>query len=192
MMSRTTGFLSGVLFLLSSSFATAAEVEAFFDASTNKLVLPHLEVNGEIFYATLTLIDGNSLTFRTDLENLVNLKVPEGQVVRPEGASIIGSWAKEGDPGTTVTFRSDKTYSQFENNVTPGDTTCSRGAESGTYSWEPTTGMLVARVTQDANKDCGLSGIGSSRRLYIESADKLRLIVSSAQETEYFVLNRIN
>ena len=41
-MKRTTRWMSAAALLLMSGAATAADVNAYFDAATNKLVIPHL------------------------------------------------------------------------------------------------------------------------------------------------------
>lgn len=192
MKSRLITVLCSLFLLFHINLSSAAEVDAFFDAATNKLILPHLEVNGEIYYATLTLIDSNTLTFRTDLTSLVNVKAPTGQVINPTGSSIQGRWMVGSSTQDTIEFKSDGTYEQFQFTVSPGDSTCIRGAESGRYSWERSTGMLVARPTQDANRDCGFSEYGYSRRLIVDSTNRLRLIVSNASESDTYILTRVN
>lgn len=70
--------------------------------------------------------------------------------------TIVGVWTKQGSTvnDVRITFNADGTYTHFENGNTGG---CKTGVGSGTYQWQPSTGVLVARVVSDLNGGCGLS-----------------------------------
>jgi hypothetical protein len=192
-MKRTTRWMSAAALLLMSGAATAAEVNAYFDAATNKLVIPHLEVNGQVYHATLSLIDAGTLTFRADAKTLLNLAPPSGTTLNPSTASLVGTWGFSQASQDTISLRADGTYTQFQFTVSPNDPTCVRGQESGTYTWERSTGVLIARVLQDANRDCGLSESGAIRRVYVDGPNAMRLFVTSSDgETEIYPMTRNN
>jgi len=87
--------------------------------------------------------------------------------------AIVGNWhlANASDPDDNIifSFNADGTYSHWEtggSSVTDGPTLISdsdnpsgyTGSETGTYSWDESTGMLsILTITSDANGDWGLS-----------------------------------
>ncbi len=149
-----------VICLLSCFFLTtnvlAANVDAYFDSATGKLVIPHLKLNGEVYYATLTLTDAANLRFQADLSSLATITPPVvASTVNASPAAIVGTWTdSRGANQLRVKFNADGTYEHFEIAIDPN---CVTGSETGTYAWEPSTGLLVATVLSDNNKECGLS-----------------------------------
>ncbi len=135
----------------------AAELNAYFDTTTGKLVIPNLELNGEVFYATLTLTNSATLTFQADATSLSNITPPKTPVagVNTGVTAIHGTWKVPGKT-TSVTFNANGTYSQFEE-FPVTDKECQTGSETGTYKWEPSTGLMLIRTQTDTNGPCGLS-----------------------------------
>ena len=149
--------IASAIGLACSAPLQAADVVAYFDAERNKLVLPHLEVGGVVYYATLTLVNADNLIFRADVETLTDLTPPAGVENNNDIASIVGTWTVPGVPASelTITFNSDGSYSHEEQNEE-----CANGGgrEEGTYHWEPSTGVLqLVNLTLDENGECGLS-----------------------------------
>lgn len=176
--------------LIGANAAQAASVDAYFDGASGKLVIPHLEVNGKVYYATLTLTDGATLTFTTDFSTLTNISPPESSVpVNTDPQAIVGKWTEEGSGESHVTFFSDGRYEQFQN---PGDDpNCSAGGpETGIYSWEPSTGLLLVGVEIDENLSCGLSNPRDDVPLRIfVNGDSMQILEKGGQfnEEEFFM-----
>ena len=138
--------------------ATAASVAAFFDGNAGTLVIPHLEVKGKIYYATLTLTDASTLSFTTNISERTNITPPETELpINTSASAIVGTWAEEAgsSDSTYITFFEDGTYEQLQRAGDDGN--CPGGYETGTWSWEPSTGLLLPRVETDENESCGLS-----------------------------------
>lgn len=135
----------------------AAELSTYFDTATGKLVIPNLEVNGEVFYATLTLTNSATLTFQADSSSLSNITPPKTPTfgVNTGVTAIQGTWKVPGKT-TSVTFNANGTYSQFEE-FPVTDKECKTGSETGTYKWEPSTGLMLISTLTDTNGPCGLS-----------------------------------
>jgi hypothetical protein len=142
-------------FFLTSS-VTAANVDAYFDTATGKLVIPHLKLNGEVFYATLTLTDATNLRFQADITSLTSITPPVvAPTINASTAAIVGTWTdSRGVNALRIKFNANGTYEHFE---VADDPNCVTGSESGTYAWEPSTGLVLATVLSDSNKQCGLS-----------------------------------
>jgi hypothetical protein len=137
----------------------AGKTDAYFDAATGKLVLPHLAIGDSTFYATLTLTDPVSLTFVADLESLTDFTAPDGigDTVNVDEGDIVGIWGFPGSD-TVITFNANQTY-HIDHEAEPdeeGD--CFDGGdETGTFTWEPATGVLLSTTLTDENGECGLS-----------------------------------
>ena len=164
-------FFVAALMSITAVRASGAEVEAYFDAATNKLVLPHLEVNGQVYFARLVLIDAATLTFKAELSSLTDI-TPSAEVIalKQTASAIVGTWKSKDSTDTgVVIFRADGTYTQTQ---APGqDSECMLGGiETGTYRWDTTTGILIPVVLSDGNKTCGLSNPrgGVPLRFFVE------------------------
>lgn len=176
-----------------ATHATAAEVDAYFDSATGKLVIPHLELNNEVYYATLSLIDGATLTFRADPSTLTNITPPSvpNTSLNTSASVIHGNWNIPGTQ-TTVTFNADGTYRHFE--VFPAnDNECTTGTETGTYVWEPSTGLMLIRTLTDSNGPCGLSNPADNvpYRFYINGNQMQILEKGDGFSPQSFALVRV-
>lgn len=151
--------------VLAVAQSQAAEVEAYFDSTSNELVLPHLEVGGVIYYATLTLTNAETFTFALNLDKLTDITPPaEAANTSSDQSAIVGTWtiASLGSDTLRLTFNSDGTYQQFEKDNEDCDSSSNTvnlgGFEEGNYSWKPSTGILLAQgIFRDENGECGLS-----------------------------------
>ena len=70
-------------------------------------------------------------------------------------SAITGTWEFTDDK-TTIAFFSDGNY-QVNQSVNTDPNCSAGGIETGTYKWEPSTGILLVNVVTDNNKTCGLS-----------------------------------
>jgi hypothetical protein len=181
--------------LVASTAASGASVEAHFNGSTGTLVLPHLEVNGKIYYATLTLTDAATLTFKADFSTLTNISPPESIVpLNTSESAIVGTWSEDASvaESTYITFNSDGSYEQLQR--AGDDENCADGGyETGTYSWAPGTGLLLPTVLTDENESCGLSNPRDDvpLRVFI-SEDSMQIIEKGGQyDDEEFFMVRI-
>ncbi|MES3008601.1 MAG: hypothetical protein V4751_12615 [Pseudomonadota bacterium] len=153
-------FRNPMIYLLSCCFlstsALAANVDAYFDTVTGKLVIPHLKLNGEVYYATLTLTDAANLRFQADVSSLTAITPPVvAPAINASASAIVGTWTdSRGVDKMRINFKANGTYEHFE---IAEDPNCVTGSESGSYVWEPSTGLLIATVGSDGNKECGLS-----------------------------------
>lgn len=147
--------ITALAFCVMASGAMAGTTDAYYEKG--KIVLPHLKLGNKTYYAVLTLTDPSTLTFRADLTALTDITPPEevGDTVNTADADIVGTWSFGGD--TSVTFFADGTYEQIQAAGEDEESCPNGGIETGTYTWEPSTGILLASVTQDDNGECGLS-----------------------------------
>jgi hypothetical protein len=139
--------------------AVSAQVtDAYYDAASGQIILPHLRGDGEYYYARLTLIDADTLTFQADIPSLADITPPEqvGETVNTDASQIYGTWTISGMTidDVYVSFFEDGSYELFEDTTDEG---CTTGTEYGSYQWVPSTGLLLTTVDTDGNGDCGLS-----------------------------------
>jgi hypothetical protein len=74
---------------------------------------------------------------------------------------LVGAWLSQDAQNTILLiFRADGTFLMAEHHaiVDPG---CSDGLETGTYSWNATTGAMTVHVVADTNGDWGFSDAGA-------------------------------
>ena len=72
-------------------------------------------------------------------------------------ADLVGSFSPEDEPTSTLTLNADGSYTVVVGAT--ADPSCPKagGSESGTYQYEPSTGVFTAIATVDNNGECGLS-----------------------------------
>ncbi len=150
--------LTALLFLALTTGADAGTTDAYYDAVANKIIMPHLLVDGETYYATLSFTDVENLIFQLDVESITNFTPPAGigVTVNTDVENIVGYWIPPGGSVSefSILFRNDGSYSYFRGSDDGG---CVAGEETGTYQWEPSTGVLLTTQTNDPNGSCGLS-----------------------------------
>jgi len=171
---------------LTSSPAFAANVDAEFNGTTGTLTLPHLIVDGQIFYVTLSLIDPATLTFQVNLDAAVDITPTEATATTLE-SGLWGTWT-EADVGVDrlrLIFNSDGSYSVFSDNVDD----CN-GEEIGTYAWEPSTGVFIANQSVDTDGECGLSDPRGSDLIFVDG--NTMTIQETGPDGEIFNLIRVS
>ena len=109
--------------------------------------------------------------------------------------SIIGSWFdNDGNLGvddiSVITFLTDTHYIMAESEYGTPELGGGKGMEQGTYSWNSSTGELIATVVQETNGDWGLSELGNPTTWNV-SLNGNTLTVITADGTETSVLSRV-
>ncbi len=151
--------------------ATADGLEAHFDAATNAIVIPKLEVNGKTYYATLTLTNAATFEFKANLQTLTDITRPASNLpLNSSATAIVGTWTESvaNASATYIKFFSDGRYEQLQR--AGDDPNCAAGGlETGTWVWDAATGLLITKTLTDANLTCGLSSPldGVPLRVYI-------------------------
>ncbi len=115
-----------------------AVVAASIDTGGLALRLPHLYINGSIYYAELSI--GSNLNFTLDLER--TFEYPQ----LDQFTELAGAWTL----GDTTAIFGDDGYSYSVD-------ACGRGVEAGTYSFDKITGFVAFKQASDANGNCGFS-----------------------------------
>lgn len=173
-----------------ATFSYAGDDDPYF--RDGKLVIPKVVVDGSIYYAELTLVDSQTLSFSTDFERLTNITPPEevGSSVNLDDADIVGTWLLNGVPQSElyIIFRENGTYEHFE---ADDDEECSTGIELGTYTWDRETGQLFSSQTLDENGACGLSSDDPPPRVFINGDEMQLLDRESSFDPESYSLHRI-
>ena len=144
--------------------------------------------------------NGGTLTFTVSGDAATAIIPGEGTITgitRVTGTSpIVGAWsggnaAVANDSGVGV-FLPNGVYFLAEDHV-PGDPSCPDGIEHGTYTWNPTTGLMTTSRAPapyvDTNGECGLSHTGTQLTFHV-SADGLTLNGSTGP-AESFSLARV-
>jgi|GEM_PF-1450401 len=138
---------------------------------------------------TMALITATAESLSTALSNYVT-EEPEPE---PEVPAIVGVWnLVDAEPGTaiTFTFNEDGTYTHWETQIIEDvDPSGFPGTETGTYSWDATTGVVsFLTVTSDTNGDWGASDSGSEVITVHVDGDTLSLngmpFVAAQSDTE--------
>ena len=153
------------------ALANAAGLEAHFDAATNSIVIPKLEVDGKTYYATLTLTNAATFEFKANLQTLTDITRPASTLpLNSSATAIVGTWT-DNVPNVSssyLKFFSDGRYEQLQR--AGDDINCTKGGlETGTWVWDAATGLLITKTLTDANLSCGLSNPldGVPLRVYI-------------------------
>lgn len=139
---------------LASPMASASNVDPIFYQSQGKVLLPHLKVGSAVYGVLLRQIPGQ-LAFTVDTKTLTPL-LP--LTFTPAlAADLVGSFSPEDEPTSTLTLNADGSYTVVVGAT--DDPSCPKagGSESGTYQYEPSTGVFTAMATVDNNGECGLS-----------------------------------
>lgn len=178
--------------------ATEGTTDAYFVSETGVLVMPHLLVGEQLYYATLTLTDAAKLEFQANLEEITDISPPVqvGVSVNLDTSDIIGRWSTSSASTMYIEFRSDGTYEHFEKSDGPddlGNIDCPTGKESGTYKWSPSSGILLSSTKSDANGPCGISHPGGNvpYRAFIDGNAMQLLEKGSDNPLDEFALKRI-
>lgn len=143
---------------LATNQTFAGSTDAYYNAETGRIVLPHLVIGGNTYYVTLRLADESTLTFVADLETVTDITAPDGvgDTVNLDVNDIVGTWGLSGTT-TTITFNGDGSYSLPHAPEVDDDACPNGGLETGTYVWEPSSGLLLTTTLTDENGECGLS-----------------------------------
>ncbi|MDX1491910.1 MAG: copper resistance protein NlpE N-terminal domain-containing protein [Pseudohongiellaceae bacterium] len=155
-MKKLLAFASLCLCLTSVQTTIAAESETYYDPVRGVLVIPHLVLGSNVFHVTFSLDNPETLSFVLDAQSIADI-TPTEESLGVSADAIIGTWTGDnGDTSTTLEFRSDGSYT-LDNVLNGEDDSCQTGTETGTYTWEPSTSVLVVKVETDTNLQCGLS-----------------------------------
>ena len=154
------------------------------------------DLNGDTGLSAPNGISGITFTISGDTATFT---IPDGGpfiLTRVTGASpIVGAWsfgnaALANDSGVLV-FLPNGVYFLAQDGP-PGDPSCPDGIEHGTYTWNPTTGLMTSSRAPapyvDTNGECGLSHTGTQLTFHV-SADGLTLNGTTADES--FSLARV-
>jgi len=106
----------------------------------------------EIYSATVA-VDINTLTL-TDDEGAF----PLTRVVAANNP-LIGSWYNDSENQTVITFLDATNYMVAQDIDEIGESLCSDGMESGTYTWNSETGEFSVTNANDTTGDCGLTSV---------------------------------
>ena len=163
---------------IGASNSFAGNTDAYYNAETGRIVIPHLVIGDGTFYVTLRVADEATLTFVADLESVTDITAPAeiGDTVNLDANDIVGTWGLP-DTTTTITFNSDGSYSLPHAPELDDDACPNGGLETGTYVWEPSTGILLSTTLTDENGECGLSNPrdGVPYRIFI-NGDSMQIL----------------
>lgn len=132
-----------------------------WNASTGAFsATPSVDTNGDWGLShhagTLAIqIEGSTMTFTED-----SVQVASFTRVPNESGSIVGGWYAEDVEGSSrvaMTFFSDNTYMLAEYGPEDPNRSGWNGMESGTYTWNSSTGAFSATTNVDTSGDWGLS-----------------------------------
>jgi len=165
-----------------SSLAVASNVDAVYYPDQGKVVLPNLKVGNLVYFAVLNKIPGTN-DFRLDLTSVNNLSAP--LTFTPAATSdLIGTFTSAESPTSSATINADGTYSMIQGANTDKNCPAAGGTESGTWQYEPSTGVFSAVALVDHNGQCGFSNPSGIVRIkkvgtdiyFMEGTDQQKLI----------------
>ena len=146
-----------------SSLAGASGVDAVYYPDQGKVVLPNLKVGNQVYYAVLNKLPGTN-DFRLDLTSVNNLTTTPS--FTPAATSdLIGTFTSAENPTSSATINADGTYTMIQGPKTDPNCPAAGGTESGTWQYEPSTGVFSAVAIVDNNGTCGLSNPGGIVRI---------------------------
>ncbi len=124
--------------LMICPLSQASETEEVFLSSQGKLILPHLNLDGKIYYVVLTRIGTTGYDFRLSLPTVTDVTPAAGNSppVWATSTQLIGNW-KIPDGTIKLSLNADGTFTLD----TPADPSepCPAGRETGTYKYDSTT-----------------------------------------------------
>ena len=165
-----------------SPLAGASGVDAVYYPDQGKVVLPNLKVGNQVYYAVLNKIPGTN-DFRLNLSSVSNLSTPPS--FTPAARSdLIGTFTSVESPTSWATLNDDGTYTQFQGPKTDPGCPAAGGTETGTWQYEPSTGVFSALALTDANGECGFSHPSGLVRIkkvgtdlyFMEGSDQQKLV----------------
>lgn len=133
--------------------AQASDNETIFLPAQNKLVIPHLRLNNEIYYVILDRTP-NPATYNFNLvpASITKITPQPGDDWATE-MEVVGDWSLPDLPGVSLGIFASGSYTA----VTPADEDCVAGTESGTWTLDEETGVFFPIAVSDGNGECGLS-----------------------------------
>jgi hypothetical protein len=177
---QTLALLTSTLLL--APLAIAANVDATYLPAQGKVLLPNLKIGNLTYFAVLKKLP-NANDFRLDPTSLINLTAPLNYTpAKP--AELVGSFIPPDEPATLLTFKADGTYILIQGPTTDTNCVAAGGPETGTYQYEPTTGVLVAQTLTDSNGECGLSHPRGALRFKKVGADLIAMVREDGQNIE--------
>jgi hypothetical protein len=139
--------------VMSIPVAQASDNETIFLPAQGKLVIPHLRLGNEIYYAILNNVPNpNAYQFNLQTATVFNITPQPGDAWATK-AQIVGDWKMAEVAGATLGIFASGSYSV----VTAAEPGCPAGTETGTWTFDERTGVFFAVAVTDANGDCGLS-----------------------------------
>jgi len=120
----------------------------------------------------------------SDGKSMKTLTVKQAPSAAPATDSIVGSWYIPYPTGgqakgpIVITFIDSTNFMMAHDGDVVADPSGRPGIEKGTYTWDPKTGALAAKVTVDTNGEWGFSGSSASDPVYVTvSADGNSLLL---------------
>jgi len=147
--------------LLISQTVLASDTEEVFLTAQGKLILPHLNIDGKIYYVELTRVGTTGYNFILSTKSVVDVTPPApgtpNATVWATANQLVGNW-KIPDGTIKLTLGADGTFTLDTpaDNSDPKDI-CPAGRETGTYRYDPTTGIFATTVKTDTDGTCGFS-----------------------------------
>lgn len=135
----------------------ASNVDPVFIPEQGILVLPNLKLANDPHTYTVVLHRvGTTWSFVVDTDSITALSPDSLGYTTPTPAELVGTWTTPNEPGAYYTLHADGTYTL---NAAPDSDCPNGGLESGTYQYEPITGVFspVANAANDHNGKCGWS-----------------------------------
>ncbi|HTQ99207.1 MAG TPA: hypothetical protein VMH83_04420 [Candidatus Acidoferrum sp.] len=165
---RKLALVSLAALTLTASAVQASNTDPIYYPDTGTLILPNLKLGTATYSVVLHRLGNTGFDFRLDTTQVVGLNLSNLGYTPPAASEIVGTWVPSGidKTGTYATFNANGTYTMEEGVSVPADTDCPKGGtETGTYQYEPTTGVFTATATTDNNgPNCGFSGSGDVKR----------------------------
>jgi len=128
-------------------------VNTLFNPSSGHLTVPHLVLDGKVYWVQLRLVDAAQLLFQVMPESVVEITPAAGTPPRST-AEIVGTWLANlgsfqqfAKGEFRVTFNSDGTYVFRSGGRSNGNDECDAGESRGNYNWEPGTGVLLGNIS---------------------------------------------
>ncbi len=174
--------------LLLAPMLHAANTDPVYYPEQGTVVLPNLKVGSATYYVILKKI-GNSNDFRVDTDSVTNLSPPLDFTPAPL-AELMGTFILTDDYEVEFTLRDDGTYRLTQGHTDDPACVHEGGEETGTYQYEPVTGVFTAVVLTDANRACGFSHPTKVKRFKKAGNDLFMFFKEDGKNVEIKLLRR--
>jgi len=166
--------------LLATHNATAQDAPEF-RVDQGLLIIPNIRLGDDIYYVHLRRTNPAGYVFALEPAS-ISIITPQPTDTWATQEELIGVWSPDDQLNLRITFDADGSF-LLEH---PAEEGCPAGNETGTWSYNEDTGVLLPRIETDGNSDCGFSHPDGVNRIR-KTGTGLELVLQEPPEGEVVI-----